>query len=319
MRSSSRAAGTLAGLAAMAAAALGVALARPRLAARFHELRVTSDSYGLPSPERTVVASLGYRAALADLLYADTLVAYGLHFQERRRFEFVGDYLDTVSALDPKFATPYRFADTLLTLQPVKPRYEDYVRARKILERGMRELPYDEQLHNSAGQFMAYLAVSALKSDEERAEWRLAGARALQRACELVGDNPNIPYHCITAATLLTNAGKREAMVQFLERLLAVSDDPEVRKLALGYLEQQLGNTQREEVEQRFLRFHDAWGKDLGFVSRGVLLIVGPRFDPARCAGLERALEPGCATTWADWSRAADARSGAAAPSPPAR
>lgn len=303
MRSNSRLGGTLVAVACMVASAIGVGELRPRLAARFHKLRVTTDMYALPSPQRTVVASLGYRSALADLIYAQTLVAYGLHFQERRRFEFVGDYLDTVNALDRRFAAPYYFADTLLTLQPVKPRYEDYVRARRILERGMKALPYDARLWDTAGQFMAYLAVSSLKTDAEKAEWRLAGARAMQRACELAGNDPNIPYHCITAATLLSNAGKREAMIQFLQRLLAVSDDPQIRSLALGYIQKQVGEQQREEMEQRFARFHDAWGKDLGFASRNLLLSVGPPFNVARCAGPSQAFSKGCATSWADWSR----------------
>jgi hypothetical protein len=300
---SSNGAGTLVALACAAGAALAIGVVRPRLAARFHQLRVTTDSYALPSPERTVVASMGYRSALADLIYAKTLVAYGLHFQEKRRFEFVGDYLDTVNALDPEFAVPYYFADTLLSLQPVKPRYEDYVRARRILERGMKALPYDAHLYDTAGQFMAYLAVGSMRSDAEKAEWRLAGARALQRACELAGSDKNIPYHCITAATLLSKAGKREAMIQFLQRLLAVSDDPQIRQIALGYIQKQVGEQEREQVEEHFARFNEAWGKDLGFSSRNVLLTIGPAFDPARCAGADQAFSRGCATTWADWSR----------------
>ncbi len=303
MKSSSGAGGTLVAVACIAVAAIGIGVLRPRLATRFHELRVTTDMYALPSPERTRAASLGYRSALADLIYAKTLVAYGLHFQEKRRFEFVGDYLETVNALDPRFAVPYYFADTLLTLGPVRPRYEDYVRARRIFERGMKALPYDAHLWDTAGQFMAYLAVSSLKSDAEKEEWRLAGARALQHACEVAGDDSNIPYHCITAATLLSNAGKREAMIAFLQRLLAVSDDPQIRSIALGYIQKQVGEQQREEMERRFSHFHDAWGKDLGFATRNVLLSVGPPFDAAACAGPSQAFSEHCATTWVEWSR----------------
>ena len=77
-----------------------VAFARAPLNETFHEVKVGTDVYPLPSPEQTVVLSLGYRAAAADALYAHVLVSYGLHFQEKRRFEFVGNYLDTINALD---------------------------------------------------------------------------------------------------------------------------------------------------------------------------------------------------------------------------
>jgi hypothetical protein len=82
-------------------ACTAVALMRPGLAARFHRLRVTSDVYPFGSPEQVIVQSLGYRAALADAIFAHVRVSYGLHFQEHRRFEFVAT-IDTVTTLDPR-------------------------------------------------------------------------------------------------------------------------------------------------------------------------------------------------------------------------
>src|SRR5262245_10093935 len=111
------------------AACVAIASVRPSLAARYHQLRVTGDVYPFGSPEQVVVESLGYRAALADAIFAHVRVSYGLHFQEHRRFEFVGDYLDTVTTLDPTFRDPYRYADTLLVLSPEAPRPADYERA----------------------------------------------------------------------------------------------------------------------------------------------------------------------------------------------
>ena len=130
------------------ASACVVGWVRPRLLDQFGQLKQTSDTFALPSPDQSVVLSLGYRSALADLLFAHVLVSYGLHFQEKRRYEFVGEYLDVINALDPKFRTPYRIADTLLTLQPVAPRQRDYDKAREVLERGLRALPHDTELWN---------------------------------------------------------------------------------------------------------------------------------------------------------------------------
>lgn len=301
MRSNSGSLPTLVGLVLMALGALGVAWLRGPLAKRFHGVKTKSDVYTLPSPEQTVALSLGYRSALADLIFAHVLVSYGLHFQDKRRFEYVGNYLDTVNALDPRFRTPYRFADTLLTMQPKRARYRDYKKARQILERGMKALPYDQALWTSAGQFMVYLAPPYVP-EKDRAEWRRAGTRCLVHACELVGKNENLPYQCISAATMLSRQGAREANIQFLQRVLAVTDDKYIRRLALAYLKQMIGEQIQAKEKRRLRRFHDAWHGDLGFVNKNELLVLGPHFDAAACAGRERALTKGCATTWRAWA-----------------
>lgn len=284
----------------LVASAASIAKLRRDLTTSFTRLKTKSDVYALPSPERTVVASLGYRAAVADLLYAHVLVSYGLHIVERRRFEFVGSYLDTINALDPTFRDPYRYADTLLTLQGEKPRLVDYEKAREILERGMKALPYDADLHRNAGQYLAYLSWPYVPEERQK-EWRTAGARYLARSCELLGDDPNLPYHCITAATLFNRLGEHTAMIEFLTRVQILADTPEIREMAAGYLGQHVAGVERERAEARTRRFREAWSEDHRFVSRDLLLAVGPRFDAARCAGLDRTQEIDCATTWRAW------------------
>jgi hypothetical protein len=299
--------GALVPWALVLAAGAVIGLLRPGLAARYHTLRVTSDVYPLPPPEQVVVASLGYRAALADLIFAHVLVSYGIHFQERRRFEFVGEYLDTVNALDPTFRLPYRFADTLVVMSPEAPRLEDYQKAREILERGLENLPYDSEIWLTAGQYMAYLARPHLP-EELREEWKLRGAEILARACELASDNENIPYQCITAAHLFDTAGEREAAIESLRRILAVNDDPEIERLAYGYLSRYLSEREREAGERRKQAFEAVWKRDLPLVSKDTMLIVGPRVDTARCAGPDRSGEPGCETSWVAWASGLDRR-----------
>ena len=294
-------------IALLALSCFGIGQIRSALLPRFSAVHDKTDSYGLPSPDQVVVASLGYRSALADLLFAHVLVWHGIHFQEKRRLEFAADYLDTIAALDPAFRDTYYYGDTLIAMQPVKPRHEDYVRARRLLERGLRERPGDTELWLSTGQFLAYVAAPWLEDPKEQAEWKLAGARILARACELVGSNENIPYNCITAAGLLSRAGEREANIQFLERVLAVSDDDEIRAQALGYLERALGERSQEKLKERADRLRSAWKADLPFVSLTTELLLGPPTDPAACAGRGQE-RPGCATTWSAW-RARDSSS----------
>jgi len=272
----------------------------------FQAVQLKSDDYLLPPTEQTVTASLGYRAALADLIYAHVLVSYGIHFQEKHNFEFVGSYLDTVNALDPKFRDPYRFADTLLTLQPKEVGLASYVKARQILERGLRELPFDTELWSSTGQFMAYIAPTRFSDDNLAAEWRLEGARKLARACELIGNNENIPYHCINAATLLSEAGEQAASKKFLERVRLVNDDPEIQRLASAVLGRISSQEFNQALEERLKRVAAVWVKDLPFVTRTALFVLSPGTDPALCSGLARSGDVACASSWRDRSQAQD-------------
>lgn len=283
-------------------AALGIQVCRPGLAADFQAVKARSDAYLLPPVEQTYVASLGYRSAMADLIFGHLLVAYGLHFQEKRLFEHVGDYLDVVNRLDPKFRDPYRFADTLLTLQPEAPPPDFYRRARQIQERGLKELPNDQELWSTAGQFITYLAPGQLTDPAEKQEYQAAGTRILMRACELIGSNDSIPYHCITAANILNRQGDRVVARQFLQRLQMVSDDPKIQEMAAAYLKKVVGDPEQEEMAIRWERFRSRWKQELPFSSRAEVDALGPAFDSARCAGAARAITPECVSSWQHWS-----------------
>jgi len=282
------------------AGAVGIGRARAVLVAYHGALRDVSDVYALPSPEQTVGVSLGYRAALADLIYANTLVGYGIRSQERRPFEFVGNYLDTVIALDPGLRETYYFADTLLTLQAVRPPVENYVKAREILERGLEQFPYDAELWLVAGQYVAYLAPSAFSDPEVQKEWRTAGARLLARACEIGADDRVLSRKCIGAAKTLNRAGERQATIRFLERLLALSDDPSVRAKARVMLERELGQELDATLSERRSRFEATRRADLPFVAEDLYLLLGPPLAAPRCAG-GRGDPLGCAATWRGW------------------
>jgi hypothetical protein len=280
-----------------------LAWVRSAVAERYSRLRETSDSYALPTPERTRVMTLGYRSAVADFIYAHVLVSYGLHFGEKRRFEHVGDYLETITYLDPQFVQPYLFADALLTLQPEAPRREDYERARELLLRGTQALPYHQEVWFVAGQFIAYIAPPHLDDPDLESAWKLEGAKLLARACELASNNERIPHHCVVAARLLNQAGEREAMIQMLERTVAVNDDPEIQRLANATLKQ-WENMRDETTLQRERAIMELRAADLPYQSKDALLLLGPPLELARCAGLPPGSVPssvGCSGSWRDW------------------
>ncbi len=287
------------------AAVLAIALARPSLIERYSAEASSDDVSLLLSPEHTVVLSLGHREALADYLFANALVRYGLSFQERKRFEASYRYLDTITTLAPTFARPYLYADTLLTMRPTPAVLQDFLDTRHLHERGMKALPFHTELWSVAGQFAAFLAQQHLPR-ELKQEFKLAGAGYMARACELASNNANIPYHCIAAARILNRAGQREAMIRMLSRTLAVNDDPDIRKLALGYLEHAVGERERERQARRFEQLDAAWKASLPHASRTMISLLGPGPDVWRCSGADASGQKGCETTWRDWGDAMD-------------
>lgn len=294
----------------MLLAALVIGGLRPSLAGRYESVKRGTDPLLLPPPEQMLVGSLGYRAAVADVLFAHVLVWYGQHLRQKLRFEFVSHYLDIVTTLDPTFREPYYYGDALITLQTQAPSREDYEAARRLLERGLKHRPYDAELWLVTGQFLAYVAPPYLGDEAAAAAWRMEGARKLARACDLVGTNENLPYHCITAAGLFDRAGDRASMIRFLERVVAVVDDPEIQALALGYLSRARSEEERERLAQRKAAFDEAWKSDLPAVNRTKALVIGPGFDPGRCAGLGAS----CVTSWRAWAEALPSQGAAAAP-----
>ena len=247
----------------IAAAGLAVSRLRAPLNAAFNVTRTRDDVFTLPPPDQMMLMSLGYRSALADLIFAHVLVSAGIHFQEKRGYTFVARYLDTVIALDPKFEAVYRMADGLITLQAKRVSVDDYRHTRRILERGMAEFPFSQALWTSAGQFLAYLGPTGEIGGQELADWKLAGGRALARSCELVGSQEPPPYQCIVAAGLLTKAGEAAASRQFIERMLLLTNDPHVRQVMNAMLEKATSLEERERMHARREAFRRAWADDL--------------------------------------------------------
>lgn len=290
-------------LSLMVLAAVGIASVRGPLAAIERRVKETSEVYTLPPPENVVTLSLGYRSALADVLWAHVLVTGGLRMMEQRRFENLTRLLDSINELDPTFRDPYLYADALITLQAGATPREEVLKAREILERGVKNRPLDAEVWLSLGQFVAYVAPgSHLTDTEEKKRWRMEGAKMLARAAELSGPDSEIGWQAIGGASILARAGEREAAIRFWERALAVTDDEELKRHITGKLAELLGEKRAESHQRREKELRELWKKDLPFVGRTMFLILGPPFNAALCAGGERRDDPRCATSWPEWA-----------------
>jgi hypothetical protein len=293
-------------LALVVICAAAVALVRGRLFEQSNGIREASDIYALPPPEHVVTMSLGYRSALADVMWANLLVTQGLRTVQRRRYENIIPIMDAINELDPTFGAPYHLADALITFNSKETPIEDARRARQIMERGVKNRPLDAELWASLGEFTAFIAPPSYLTDPaEQDEWRLAGARYLARAAELSGSNANIAWRAMGGARFLGRAGERDAEIRFLQRTLVITDDEELKEKIMSRLKHLLGKQREDEMGRHLERLErgvwDVRHHDLPFVTRLRYMVVGPPRDPGLCAGPDHEAEPACAPTWRDW------------------
>ncbi len=289
-------------------AAWGISETRPRAVAKYEAAHALSEVYVLPDPTQLTVLSLGYRSALADLIFGQTLVTAGMHFSEKQVFENVDAYLEAIVALEPRYRDVYYYADSLLTLSSVRMPARNYRIAREFQERGLALFPDDAQLWISAGQFVTYLAVQWLPEGEDPDEWRRAGVRIIEHACD-IWPYPDLPVSCLGASSVLSRLGETEAAIASLHRLAAVTDDPKVRAEATHRLEALLSEHAREQLRARLSRLEALQLRDLPHVSRTQYQLIGPPTDAAQCSGIRLPEQhPACASSFSQF----------AAPRPPA-
>ncbi len=315
---------TLGTLAVVLTAAFVVGGTRYRAEDARRRAKETSETFLLPPAAQLKRASLGYRAALADYLWAHVLVTQGLRLGERRRFETITSYLETITELDPDFREPYLLADALTTMQAKAADADDIRAVRRLLEKGAKRFPNDPEVWLALGQFVVYVAPGAyLKDPEEQSRWRLEGSAYLERAAALGSHDPSVAWRAIGGARPLFQAGERAATIRFYERALAVTTDDELRRDLEGRLAGLLGQREIDLRRGRRQRFEKVWRETYPSWSLTGVLIGGPPFDPFACAGHSAApasesIE--CATTWPEWNRIVDDELAVAGPvssSPP--
>lgn len=283
-----------------------VAGSRSRVVREEASVREESAVYTLPPPEALERLSLGYRAALADYLWAHVLVTQGLRLGERRPFPEIAAYLDAINHLDPRFREPYRLTDSIMSFQAGDPdRAATVARVREILERGLRSFPYDAELWLNYGQFLAYIGPGAFDDPKKTKEWRQAGAQALVRAGELGGHDESMSWRTVSAATILTRQGERDAAIRFLERVYSVVESEEAKEQVRVRLEAMREGQRRSREMTLSQAFDEFWREDLPFAPRARLSVVGPPTDTWACAGQERVENVRCNRTWVAWSETA--------------
>jgi len=237
----------------LAVAALVVALAgvwslRGRAMEQYLHTQTYEDIYYLPPPAWLQVMSLGYRRALADLIWLRALIYFGDEFENRGAVKHVFNYGESMLALDPDFRRVYRWVGVAGVYTPTGSPPEFMERAIDVLRRGVERFPEDGQLAWDAGATIMYeLLPHRPKDDPDRERLRTEGTEHMMAAARL-GAGPD--WLVITNASALRKLGEKERELHHLEEMYAMVRDPVVK----GQIEVRLSQLRDEAYAEAFRR-----------------------------------------------------------------
>lgn len=278
---------------AFALAIAGIDMLRSALAVRIYRVRDEHGVYALPPPEYLRIASIGYRDAVASILWASTLYQYGDAVSHNRRFEFPTQYVDTIVTLDPAFRPAYRFLSTLTTMQVAPPTRLQLEEVKRLLETGTRDLPSDADVWGAYASFMMFEGAQFLDADEKM-RWRVLGAKAAQRAVELGYFMDSLS---LTGAIFLERAGERDLAIAQLERAYAVAPNDDTRDRIAAKLRRLQAADALSRVEAAHRATYTVWRSRFPWLTESLFALVAPQTDVAGCAGLVGAVER-CTPGW---------------------
>jgi hypothetical protein len=230
----------------------------------------------VPSPQAARVLSVGYNELAADLLFFRLVGYFGT---EGRTADVTAALVEAIVTVDPHFYQAYQWGTQAMT-HPITVGVgrEHYLRAIKLLERGMVAFPNDYKIPKQASEI--YLLDLKTEEPAERRTWDLAGTAMLERAVR----KPDAPAVLGTyIAHLRTKLGQKERAKADLRELLLITGDDAARKALLEKLAELEGSESADitlEILESRRRFENAWRADRPFVWPSLYVILGPPAPP---------------------------------------
>ncbi|TPV93098.1 MAG: hypothetical protein B7733_22240 [Myxococcales bacterium FL481] len=230
-------------------AVLAVATARlhTQLRTQRSAFPADADVLYLPAPAHLERMSLGYREAVADLVWCRAVVFVGDEAGGKNT-AWIAKYLDAILHLAPRFRRPYDWAgvtfvytgDQVITREMVD-------RAIAVYRRGLARFPEDHELLFALGMLL-YRDVQSVAgySELERKQAKAEGAEQLRRAAAF-GAPPLVRQ---LAATLVDQFASDQLAIRFLETQLAHTSDPRYRRLLRNKLARLAGARLSAGVER---------------------------------------------------------------------
>lgn len=265
-------------------AALGIAAALVANHARLHSQQHFArtqryeDVYYLPPPAWLRVFSLGYREALADLIWLRTLIYFGDELVHRGGVANLTHYADAMLTLDPYFKQVYRWAATCGVYRTGRVGIEHIRNSIAYLERAARLFPDDGEIAWDLAGFYLYELRPYAVDPAEKESARRKGLEHLQFAT-LRGAGP--PWLALSAASEMEKMGQREREVSFLQEVYGQVSDENIREEIRARIAKLQSATFAEALAHEYDELERARKRDFPYIDRELFLQVGkkPAFD----------------------------------------
>lgn len=206
----------------------------------------------LPTPRTLALMSLGYREALADLLWIRAVVVAGERLGHADA-ALVERHVEAIATLAPRFHRPYLWGGITIVYGGEGRITRDLVdRSIRVYRAGLTRFPESHELLYALGMLLLHQVASTPGySDDERRTLAAEGVDLVRKAAAH-GADPLVRRY---AATIITEHATDELAIQFLESQLGQTDDEEHRRL----LRRKLGNLAGREAVERIDRIRAAF------------------------------------------------------------
>lgn len=243
---------------AIVAAALGVGALHEEVLERRAEFPREEDLLYLPAPSHLRTMSVGYREALADLIWIRALIFAGSHIGDEQ-ITWSDNYVEAITHLAPRFHRPYLWGGiTAVYSGSAQVDREMVERAAALYRTGLEQFPESHELHYTLGMLLLHQAPSTPGfSEDELAALREEATDAIRKAAAF-GADPLVRQY---AATLITRQAGDEMAIQFLETQLMDAEDEDLRRMLRTKLRELVGEGRSaavEKVRTEFIAERDA-------------------------------------------------------------
>jgi hypothetical protein len=227
-------------------------LVHRRIDARRAALPAEVDLVVLPTPRVLERMSLGYREALADLLWVRAVVLAGERLGHADAV-LVERHVEAIATLAPRFHRPYLWGGiTVVYGGEGRIDRELVERAARIYRAGLRRFPESHELLYALGMLLVHQVGSTPGYSEAEKQALAAEGVDLVRKAAAHGADPLVRRY---AATIISEHATAELAIQFLESQLGQAEDEDHRRL----LRRKLGALGGREAVDRIDRIREAF------------------------------------------------------------
>jgi hypothetical protein len=257
---------------------VGLVFAQDAALGRRARFPVSEDILYLPQPSALHALSLGHDELAADLVFVRGLIYFGTQLEQKGEYRWLENYLDTITRLDPRWKTPFRWAGTATIYNGRPITNAAVMMSNHFLERGVQQFPDDWELPFMLG--CNYLFELKTDDPKQHEEWRRIGGEWIRHSAIVGGAPPWVP---LLAATIMRQEGQEEAAVHHLEEVYVSTQDERTRTQVRNVLLSLHAKIDLAREERERKAFEKSWQATLPYASADLFVAIGaprpPRMD----------------------------------------